>query len=179
MLTFAIPFILQVFIEGSMFAGSPIHPFGILLMLVMILYLVPFFGWMYTLGINLHKKLPPEAPMKLRKFKLFFWFPVIYITLFICVISILPGFINEGAPSPPVSSLIILIICFLAVHLFAIFCIFYCIYFLAKSLKAVELQRSVTSNDYIGEFFLFWFYLIGLWFIQPRINRLFAEYIQP
>jgi hypothetical protein len=53
------------------------------------------------------------------------------------------------------------------------FCIFYCFYFTAKVLKTVELQKPVTFNDYAGEFFLIWFFPIGIWFIQPRINRLF------
>jgi len=53
------------------------------------------------------------------------------------------------------------------------FCIFYCLYFVAKALKSVELQREVTFNDYAGEFFLFWFSPIGVWVLQPRINKLF------
>jgi len=55
---------------------------------------------------------------------------------------------------------------------------FYCLYFISKSLKAVELQRDVTFNDYAGEFFLIWFFPIGIWFIQPRINKLFDETLQ-
>ncbi len=174
-LMFAIPIILQILLEVSIFSGAPVNPFWVLLILVMVLYLAPFFGWIYTLGTNLYEKLPPEAPMKLRKFKLFFWFPVVYLTLALCTICILPRFLNEGSSPIAPSNLIILILCFLVVHLFSIFCIFYCIYFLAKSLKAVELQRSITSSDYIGDFLLFWFFFIGIWFIQPRINKIFGE----
>jgi len=60
-------------------------------------------------------------------------------------------------------------------QLVALFCVFYIFYFNAKSLKAVELQRPVTFGDYIGEFFLLLFFPIGVWIIQPRINKIFEE----
>ena len=57
-------------------------------------------------------------------------------------------------------------------HMFAMFAIFYCLYFVAKTYKTVELQRTVTFSDYAGEFFLFWFFPIGIWVIQPKINAM-------
>jgi hypothetical protein len=63
----------------------------------------------------------------------------------------------------------------LPLHLFSMFCIFYCLYFNAKALKAVEWRRPVTFGDYAGEFFLLWFFPLGIWFIQPRINQLFRN----
>jgi hypothetical protein len=60
-------------------------------------------------------------------------------------------------------------------NLFSTFCFFYCVYFNAKSLKSVELQRPVTFSDYAGEFFLICLSPIGVWIIQPRINEMFGE----
>jgi hypothetical protein len=57
-------------------------------------------------------------------------------------------------------------------------CFFYCIHFASKSLKAVELQRTVTFRDYVADFFLFWFFPIGVWFIQPKINKIFNRTLQ-
>ena len=34
-----------------------------------------------------------------------------------------------------------------------------------------ELQKEATFNDFVGEFFLIWFYPIGIWFVQPEINK--------
>ena len=65
------------------------------------------------------------------------------------------------------------------IHLFSMFCIFYCLYFNAKALKAVEWQRPVTFGDFAGEFFLLWFYPIGVWIIQPRVNKLFEKNSDP
>ena len=52
------------------------------------------------------------------------------------------------------------------------FCMFYMLYFTSKTIKTVELQREVTFGEFIGEFFALWFYIIGIWFIQPKVNKL-------
>jgi hypothetical protein len=49
------------------------------------------------------------------------------------------------------------------------------LYFTAKTLKSAEMQREAHFSDYIGDFFLLWFYPVGIWFIQPRINRIVQE----
>lgn len=56
-------------------------------------------------------------------------------------------------------------------HLLSMFGILYSIYFSAKTFKTVELQRNVQFSDFAGEFFLIWFYFIGVWIIQPKINQ--------
>lgn len=52
------------------------------------------------------------------------------------------------------------------------FCTVYTMYFAAKTIKLAELQRPVTFTDFADEFFLIWFFPIGIWFVQPRINEL-------
>jgi hypothetical protein len=52
---------------------------------------------------------------------------------------------------------------------------FYTLWFNAKTFKSVELQREALIGDYIGEFFLLWYFPIGIWFIQPRINKIFGS----
>ena len=59
--------------------------------------------------------------------------------------------------------------------LLAVFCMFYNLYFVAKNLVTAETGRSASFSNYAGPFFLLWFFLIGVWFIQPRINRLYTE----
>jgi hypothetical protein len=44
----------------------------------------------------------------------------------------------------------------------------------ARNLAMAEKQEKVEFYDYAGAFFLLWFFFIGVWFIQPRINRMFA-----
>jgi hypothetical protein len=58
------------------------------------------------------------------------------------------------------------------IHLFSMFCIFYTLYFVAKTIKTVELQREVKFSDFAGEFFMIWFFPIGIWIVQPKINEM-------
>lgn len=51
----------------------------------------------------------------------------------------------------------------------------YADYALAKALTSVEGNRETTFSDFAGDFFLFLFYPIGVWWLQPRINRIFVN----
>jgi len=135
-------------------------------LLLRTLSVVFYFGWFYALGVNLNEELPDTVEMSLKKFKWsLFLFPIVCM-VFPIVVAL---FGNMRAMDNPVFYWIVFSILF--------FSIFYS-YFNAKSLKAVELQRPVVFKDYIGMFFLFLFYPIGIWVIQPRINKIFDETLQ-
>ena len=130
-----------------------------------------FFGWLYVLGTNLHKMLPETVSMNLTKFKLFLITPLVYISFVSVLIFML--FNDISTPNKPMSIGWFWLI--IPIHLFSMFCIFYCLYFTAKVLKSVELQKSVSFGDFVTEFFLLWFYPIGIWIIQPRVNKFFEK----
>lgn len=135
---------------------------------IMILLMSIYFGWYYALGTNLHKKLPVTAPMNLLRFKVFLFFPLVYIPVFmVFMLNTFSDLQTHEAPNPFVFLLIF------PLHLFSMFCMVYCLYFNAKALKTVELQKPVTFSDFAGEFCLLWLFPIGVWIIQPRINKLF------
>ena len=96
-------------------------------------------------------------------------FPVLYLTI---VLSVLPqGFTisTEGSTVKTIWQIFII-----PAHLFSMFCIFFMLYKAAKTIKTVELQKKVTFSDFAGEFFLMWFFPLGIWIVQPKINK-FAE----
>ena len=65
---------------------------------------------------------------------------------------------------------------FTALSLFAFVCGIYDINFVSKALAMAETGDPKVLGDYSGIFFLFLFFFpIGVWFIQPRINRLYAD----
>ena len=139
---------------------------------IVILFIVVLCGWFYVVGVNLNKKLPDTVKMNLIKFKWFFFTPIAFMFLsYIYTYFVLFKNVSNGV-EPNFGIFLTFII---SLSLFSVFCFFYCIYFNAKSLKAVELQRPVIFRDYVLDFFLFWFFLIGVWIIQPRINRIFSE----
>lgn len=140
---------------------------------IMIVYSGLFFGWIWSIAIGLQKRIPVSVKMKVKKFKTFFFVPLIYILL----ISLFAGFSVSGlfvngnaSASVIVGGIAITIV--LILHLFSMFCIFYSLYFVSKTIKTAELQREVNFGDFIGEFFMLWFYPVGIWYIQSKINKM-------
>jgi hypothetical protein len=132
-------------------------------------YLTLVLAWFFTLGTRLYNKLPQGVNMNLARFKIFLFIPVAYVLLIVLFAAqqSMPNNLNSEMPMGTFAVLVPL-------HLFSIFCMLYCMYFISKELKIAELQKDVTSfNDFAGEFFLLWFFPIGIWFLQPRINQLF------
>jgi len=168
LLLFGIPIIFQFVIMGSVIFSNNPNTMLTAFPLMMFLIVAIFFGWFYALGTNLHKKLPIDTPMNLTKFKIFLFIPVVYMVLIsLFMVVLVPALVVNGPQSFTSFAIIF------PIHIFSMFCIFYCLYFISKALKTVESQRQVTFSDYAGEFFLIWFYPIGIWLIQPRINKLF------
>jgi hypothetical protein len=133
----------------------------------------------WTVAIRLQDKLPAQIIMPVKRFRIFFFIPLVYIAL----IMLFAGYVffNDisrfGQPSRvQLGGLIGLI---LPVHLFAVFCILHTLYFVAKSLKTAEQQKVVRVSDFAGDFALLWLFPIGIWFIQPRINQLFDPSLNP
>jgi hypothetical protein len=73
----------------------------------------------------------------------------------------------------------IFFICYMLFSLVAMLAGFYQIYFLAKMVKMVELQREVRFEEYLLECVLFWFYFVGIWIIQPKINQFVEDLDNP
>jgi hypothetical protein len=63
----------------------------------------------------------------------------------------------------------------ITIHLLSMVMIFLALRFAAKVMKSVEIDRLAKFSDYAGEFFLIWFMPVGVWFLQPRLNRMVKE----
>lgn len=115
--------------------------------------------WSWSLGSFLNSAVRPELRLSTKLFRAAVFFPSVYLPLFDAVFySLKPG----------------LLFAILPLHFFAVFCIFYNLYFVSKSLVLAEKSAPVEFPNYIGTLFLVWFFPIGVWFTQPRINRLYA-----
>jgi hypothetical protein len=184
LLTFGIPMIFQFIMMGTMLASigigtepDPTTLFSLFSFfpILMIIFVGTFFGWFWAIAIGLQSKLPTHIKMKTNMFKVFFFIPITYMLLFSigigAVMYILPDMVETGQElnlGLMLSSTAII----LPLHFFSMFCIFYCLYFVSKTFKTVELQRKTTFSDFAGEFFLIWFYPIGIWIVQPKINKM-------
>ena len=184
LLTFGIPMGFQFIMMGSMISNigtstnsDPTIMFNYMKLfpIIMLVFMGIFFGWFWSVAIGLQSKVPEIVKMKVKKFKVFFFIPMVYmllITLFM-LISMNGLMTNGTEPSGAIIGFLFAII--VPLHLFSMFCIFYSLYFVAKTFKTVELQREVSFSDFVGEFFLIWFFPIGIWFIQPKINKMIEK----
>ena len=54
---------------------------------------------------------------------------------------------------------------------YVFYALLYYLAFPARTLKSIEKGKKADFGEYIGDFFLIVFLPIGIWFLQPRINR--------
>jgi len=145
-------------------ATQPLSPEELFKKLTVIIFLetlvsmLPWFAWIWATGSFLSSLQQASLSTNLKIFRLSLVFPLPYICLFFLVFQ----------SSHPEWFIVIF-----PLHLAAMSCIIYLMYFVSKNLSQVEIGRSATFSDCAGYFFLIWFYPIGIWIIQPKINRLY------
>ncbi len=166
-----LPFVLQLIFLGIVLITMDTKWFFTLFPLVILLCMAVFFGWMYTLGTQLVKKLPPGVRMNVGLFRILLAIPVIYTTAIAVMIGFLPAMpaLVSDEETMKVAEVI------MPLHLLSMFCMFYILYFNTKAFRSAELRRKVSFSDFMGEFFLFWFFPVGIWLLQPRISKLFED----
>jgi uncharacterized membrane protein YwaF len=119
-----------------------------------------FLLWLWSLGSFLASLVPPALKLKKR----FFLFTIVCSAIYALVSVALFQSIDRK-----------LFIITIPLHLFAVFCMFCNLYFVAEGLVIAETGERASFLDCLGPFLLLFFAIIGVWFIQPRINRLYAE----
>ena len=63
-------------------------------------------------------------------------------------------------------------------HLLAVYGMLYVLYFVSKSLVVAEEKQILRFDRYLGTLFLFWFFPIGIWFVQPRVRKILKCAVQ-
>ena len=180
LLTFIIPALLFAILMGSIFYN--VSEYGLPDPSLIFIYIKIFFvtiaivslihfGWFWSVGVGLDKKIPEDLKLNLTTFKISLLFPLVYNILFFAFIGIMFPYFTSMLGFLQSS----LVEIFFSIHSIAMLCMFYSFYFVAKTIKTAELQREVSFGDFVGEFFLIWFYPIGIWFVQPTINDLMEE----
>jgi hypothetical protein len=134
--------------------------FGIVTVLMMCCLL----GWCWSIGTFLSLRVPSVLRLKSGFFRFALVYPAIYVQFFMWVFKSINA---------------VLLSLIFPLHFLAMFCLFYLLYFVSKSLVLAETCKPASFNDYAGPFFLIWFFPIGIWFIQPRINRQYMESFAP
>lgn len=140
--------------------------------LIILVNTVIHFSWFWSIGSALQQLIPDHVKLKVKRFKTFFFIPLIYILLLSVGMTIMFNELLNINEAPEPILIITSVAIFIPLHFFSIFCMIHTLWFCAKTLKTIELQKEAHFSDYIGDFFLIWFFPVGVWFIQPRINKM-------
>lgn len=110
--------------------------------------------WIYSVCILINKKYSSKLNVPLLQLKICVTYNMIYSIFF--SFGIIP--IDYLTPF----------------HLLFFICNVYALYFLSKLLVMVEKKGKVNFKDWIGTFIAAYFFIFGIWTIQPRIIRVFS-----
>src|SRR5690606_9181673 len=124
------------------------------------------FVWVWAVGRELQKR-TLETHSKL--FKIAFWIPFIYIWAFISFM--LFNFFVRKVKS---INFEIEMMVFIAIGVLSIICIIYGLVLIGRLLRTVELEKRPAWKDHILESVLMLFPPVGLWIVQPKLNKIIA-----
>ncbi|MCD6018448.1 MAG: hypothetical protein K0S53_1569 [Bacteroidetes bacterium] len=129
-----------------------------------------FFGWYYAVGTETFKLIPNSDKAALKKFKISLSI-LATITLLLIIYYATSYFDDSSSVLSSDDSFLIFALFYLTYFI----CIVYWTSFIAESLKSAELQRPAIFSEYRMDILLIWFFIIGVWYIQPRVNKLFNK----
>lgn len=151
-------FVGQVLMATSAFNGGMINPMTVVI--PALIWGIIYFGWLWAIVTACSKALPPELSSSPWLMKA----GIIYALAYLLFSGIFFFSSGNGLPGYIV-----------AMHFLAMAAIFYALGFTAKQLTKLEQKSNVSFFTYSGPFFLFWFFPIGVWFIQPKVNQLLGS----
>ena len=127
----------------------------------------------YFVGNRLYEKLPSEHDLNIERFNFCLFFAVAYLSIIILVFH--GGYeINNNNYQSYGSAIWII----LPMHFLVMYSMFYIIWFIAKEIATVEAGTIVGFDSFAGNFFLLWFFPLGIWWVHPKVRRIFSEEIQ-
>lgn len=142
-------------------ANTNVGAFGSLaLVLPVFIPAALFFGWLWSISSACFKALPMELAYSPKYMQASLIYALVYLV---------SGGVFFFAPGGHLPFYAIIM------HLLAMAAIFYALAFTAKQLIKLEQGKDVSFFSYSGPFFLLWFFPLGVWFIQPKVNQLFCE----
>ncbi len=186
LILFGLPFLIYLVMIGVVFSQvmseSYINSSMPMSILSMYAYVIPvylviayvYLRWMWAIGVGLRAYLPEGVELKAGFFMFTLLYPIVYFVLLFAffLVPMLTSMadMDVNAPQFPFDSAVLIVV--IPFHLFAFVSMLLSMRFAAKVFKSVELRRLAHFGDYAGEFFLIWFYFIGVWIIQPKINKI-------
>ena len=164
---FAVQFIQNIWI---LYSGKEMEAnYPSLLGLILIVPLLVYFLWIGEVGKRFSKS-EASPPMKTRKFMLSLWVSGLSNLFLLGYFWSYPLYLDrvEGEEVIPITAIALIVF-------IALLTLFHCLSFMAKAIVQLERGREITSSEFFSEFVMAAILPIGIWFLQPRINRLGKE----
>ena len=146
---------------------------GVILPVLMILPNLVNFGWYYAVLEGLKERIPAEAKIPMKTVKGFLIFCLFYLVILAVLMGWLFSYLGSGFR--PDESLVLIILAVIPFHLFFAFCMIYSWVYVGKAIKCAESGKNEKFYDYASDFILCWFWFVGIWLLQPRIQRMLEE----
>jgi hypothetical protein len=132
---------------------------------------VTFTLWIYAVGVYGQERIA-ELGLKVMNVKLF-KVNVIFVGGLFLLFLIYSATHGEGYQEPS-DTFQLEDLLFIVPGLYLSFAIFQTLIFACKTIAKIELRREVSFGDYFTNLVLLFFFFIGVWILQPKINRLIA-----
>lgn len=116
-----------------------------------------YFSWIILAGNTLFQILPKKIELN---FNLWVGNTFIWTMTYLAITIISDG---KGMTFNGIEAIPLLYVFYAVVNSMA---------FPARALRTLEKGKKAELGEYIGDFFLILFLPIGIWFLQPRINKL-------
>ncbi len=166
---FFIPLLVMI---GTIWYGSAtldLNNAFLLISFLIVYFSFTVLSWIKVVGINLNHKLPTHLINSTKRFKAAIMFTLCYS--FLVAMSVVAAIYFGKDYKPGTLAFIPFVIC----HIFSIVCSIYSLRFVAKTLNSLEHNRNSPFSEYWEDFLLIWIFPIGVWYIQPRINKQFNK----
>jgi hypothetical protein len=153
----------QVFIPiilGMFLGNFQIENNGTLTTVFLLIGTALYFSWIFLVGLHLYKYLPEKIEMNPNLFILnsFIWFTTFCAVM---IISDGVGMTFTGLAALP--------------GFYVMFALLHFMMFPVRTLKSIEKGKKADIGESLGDFLLVVFLPIGIWFLQPRINKIANE----
>ncbi|MGQ1947893.1 hypothetical protein ACT3CD_12425 [Geofilum sp. OHC36d9] len=170
---FVLPFVILFVgfnVPFYVFNGAMVFISGALAVVIseLVIYL-----WLWKGGQFLSERIESHSAKRFRLFKWLVILPMILILLvFIAwlIASLVMGMGKISMANWLMASLNVII----PMQIIFVLSRIYCFFYVAKWLKSVELKRNAKFSDFYMDFLWLLIFPIGIWLIQPRVNKVFG-----
>lgn len=141
-----------------------------LLLVIQSFFFLVWIGWVYAVGMELSKKLPGDVYFNKGYFEFSCFFVASYITV---VFIFFPGgySITQDNYKEFGNSIWVIV----PLHLYMMASLIYIFYSSAKVLSSCIDGKQADFGRSFGYFMGFWFFPVGIWFIQPKVQNILND----